>query len=575
MSKTKIQWTEYNWNPFTGCTPVSPGCANCYARKNARRLAGNPKTDRYSKGFEFSVHPECLDQALRWKKPRKVFVNTMSDTFHENAALEVIQQVFDYMVKCSQHIFQVLTKRAERMAELSAKLPWPDNVWAGVTVENADYVNRLDFLRQVPAKVRFASFEPLLRAIPNINFEGIHWAIVGGESGPKARPMDLDWAREIRDQCLRAKIPFFFKQVGGKGRDKGGRLLDGQEFNEFPIEAVMARINYENPESETGGSSDRGTADDQAEQHEERNPVIEYFDKENPHPELKKIRIKKGNEMPKQPTSGARKEEDTVKKNSEGTQQETTEKKEPTTPMKSSPAKVGEAANSQNVATSVDAKLVAEAVQFINEKCNETVYKGAMEIGAYVLKRFFNDDIVLASSRNPRKATSYRALCQAEGLIPRPETLSIMVRVAAQEKFFLSKKLDTDSLSYTHKAELVKLPNGDEKVKLVKSVIKKALSSRQLEDRIEEIKRQRGEEPKPILHFFVREMDNPKKLFGHTELLTVLQDKESLKQELKTLKAKKLKALAAEAAKRVEETKQWVRLYQELADAIEEISGQE
>ncbi|MGB6068196.1 MAG: DUF5131 family protein [Desulfomonilaceae bacterium] len=242
MSKTKIQWTEYNWNPFTGCTPVSPGCANCYARKNARRLAGNPKTDRYSKGFEFSVHPECFDQALRWKKPRKVFVNTMSDTFHENAPLEVIQQVFDYMVNCPQHIFQVLTKRAERMAELSAKLPWPDNVWAGVTVENADYVNRLDFLRQVPAKVRFVSFEPLLSAIPNINFGGIHWAIVGGESGPKARPMDLDWARGIRDQCLRSQIPFFFKQVGGKGRDKGGRLLDGQEWNSYPLASTSTVI---------------------------------------------------------------------------------------------------------------------------------------------------------------------------------------------------------------------------------------------------------------------------------------------------------------------------------------------
>ncbi|MGO9118308.1 MAG: DUF5131 family protein [Desulfomonilaceae bacterium] len=320
MSKTKIQWTEYNWNPFTGCTPVSPGCTNCYARKNVRRLKGNPFTDKYKDECQFRVHPEYLDRALKWKKPRKVFANTMSDTFHEDERLEVIQQIFEYMVKCPHHIFQILTKRAERMAELSASLHWPDNVWAGVSVEHADYVNRLDFLRQVPAKVRFVSFEPLLSSIPDINFQSIHWAIVGGESGPKARPMDLDWVRDIRDQCVKAKIPFFFKQVGGKGRDKGGRLLDGQEFNEFPIEAVMARTNHEDTESETVRASDRGTDEDQSEQCEERNPAIEFFSRENPHPELKKIPIKKGDDIPEQPTSDARKEGDTVKKSSEAQQ---------------------------------------------------------------------------------------------------------------------------------------------------------------------------------------------------------------------------------------------------------------
>jgi len=463
------------------------------------------------------------------------------------------------MVKCPQHIFQVLTKRAERMAELSVELRWPPNVWAGVTVENADYLPRLDFLRQVPAKVRFVSFEPLLSSIPNINLQGIHWAIVGGESGPKARAMDLDWARDIRDQCQRARIPFFFKQAGGKGRDEGGRLLDDQEWNEYPDTNDIAA--HESDAADVDGQSSfaeqrglRPLSD------VEKPPIIEYSSRENPHPTLKKTRKKEADEMPKQKKPKAGAEENTVKESSDQVQL-------------TSPAVVGEVATSEDAAPSVDAKLIAEAVLFINEKCNETVYKGAMEIGAYVLKHFFNDDIKSASSRSPKKPTSYRALCQADGLIPRPEALSVMVRVAAQEKFFLSKKLETDSLSYTHKAELVKLPNDDEKVKLVKSVIKKALSSRQLEDRIEEIKRQRGAEPKPILHFFVREMDNPKKLFGHTELLTVLQDKESLKQELKTLKAKKLKALAAEAAERVEETKQWVRLYQELADAIEEISG--
>jgi protein gp37 len=245
MSKTKISWTDESWNPFGGCSAVSPGCAHCYAKKNAKRLQGNPKTEKYKDGFQFKFYPKYLDQPLTWSKPRKIFVNTMSDTFHEDAPLEAIQQIFDRMVKCHHHIFQVLTKRAERMAELSAKLPWPDNVWVGVTVENADYLSRLAFLRQVPARVRFISFEPLLSAIPNINFQDIHWAIVGGESGPKARKMDLDWARDIHDQCLRAKVPFFFKQVGGTGRDKGGRLLDGQEWNEYPSGQTSAVKSHE------------------------------------------------------------------------------------------------------------------------------------------------------------------------------------------------------------------------------------------------------------------------------------------------------------------------------------------
>ncbi|MEW6532036.1 MAG: phage Gp37/Gp68 family protein [Thermodesulfobacteriota bacterium] len=234
MSKTKISWTDESWNPFGGCSAVSAGCANCYAKKNAKRLQGNPNTEKYRDGFQFKFYPEYLDQPLKWKTSRKIFVNTMSDTFHEDAPLEAIHQIFDRMVKCPQHIFQVLTKRAERMAELRVKLDWPENVWVGVTVENADYLHRLDLLRQVPARVRFISFEPLLSAIPNINFQDIHWAIVGGESGPKARAMDLDWARDIRDQCQRARIPFFFKQVGGKGRDKGGRHLDGKEWSEYP-----------------------------------------------------------------------------------------------------------------------------------------------------------------------------------------------------------------------------------------------------------------------------------------------------------------------------------------------------
>ncbi len=261
-----------------------------------------------------------------------------------------------------------------------------------------------------------------------------------------------------------------------------------------------------------------------------------------------------------------------MKKSSDDVQKGVKEKEQDTTPTESLPATTGELATSDDDARSVDAKLIEEAVRFINEKYNETVYKGAMEIGDYVLKHFFNDDIVLASSRNPRKATSYRKLCQAEGLIPRPETLSVMVRVAAQEKFFLSKKLETDSLSYTHKAELVKLPNDDEKVKLVKSVIKKALSSRQLEDRIETIKKQRVKEMKPIAYFFDKEIGNPRKLFGDETVRLLFEDKRGLQQELKHMKPKKLKDLLVKAAKKAEETKTWAQLYQDLVDAIEEIS---
>ncbi len=237
MGKTKISWTEETWNNMTGCTPLSWGCNNCYARGNAARLHKNPNPKvayKYRNGFEHTVHPQYLDAPLHWRKPRKIFVNSMSDTFHRDAPVEFIQEVFDTMRKCPQHIFQVLTKRAERLLELADRLPWPDNVWVGVTVENGDHVHRLDLLRQVPAKVRFVSFEPLLSAIPDIDFTDIHWAIAGGESGSNARPMDLPWARDIRDQCLKAKVPFFFKQVGGKGRFKGGKVLDGRCWVEFP-----------------------------------------------------------------------------------------------------------------------------------------------------------------------------------------------------------------------------------------------------------------------------------------------------------------------------------------------------
>lgn len=237
MSKTNISWTDETWNPITGCTSMSPACAHCYARKHATRLHGNPNEKvarKYRNGFSVTVHPEYLDEPLGWRKPRMVFVNSMSDTFHRDVPEEFIREIFDRMERSPRHVFQVLTKRAERMAELSQRLSWPENVWAGVTVENADYLDRLDYLRSVPARIRFVSFEPLLGAIPNIDFTGIHWAIVGGESGSNARPMNLEWARDLREQCSAAGVEFFFKQVGGTTRDKGGKLLDGREWHGKP-----------------------------------------------------------------------------------------------------------------------------------------------------------------------------------------------------------------------------------------------------------------------------------------------------------------------------------------------------
>ena len=237
MNKTKIEWCDYTWNPITGCTPISPGCANCYAKKHAARLQGNPNpkvAHKYRNGFKPTVHPQYLEEPFRWRKPRMVFVNSMSDTFHKDVPEEFIKKLFETMAACPQHIFQVLTKRADRMAELSGQIIWPDNVWAGVTVESAEYLDRMDQLRRVPAQVRFISFEPLLGPIREIDFRGIHWAIVAGESGPRARPMDLEWARDIRDQSRDAGVAFFFKQVGGKDRHKGGVLLDGREWTEYP-----------------------------------------------------------------------------------------------------------------------------------------------------------------------------------------------------------------------------------------------------------------------------------------------------------------------------------------------------
>ena len=230
---SQIEWTESTWNPVTGCTKISSGCAHCYAERMARRLKamGQPS---YRNGFCVTVHEHALELPLSWRKPQVIFVNSMSDLFHEDVPVEFILRVFDVMQRCDWHLFQVLTKRSSRLAQLNPLLPWPRNVWMGVTVESAEYVTRIDDLRPVPAAARFLSLEPLLEPLPGLDLEGIDWVIVGGESGPAARPMDEAWALDIRDQCRRAGVPFFFKQWGGKNRKKAGRLLDGRTWDQMP-----------------------------------------------------------------------------------------------------------------------------------------------------------------------------------------------------------------------------------------------------------------------------------------------------------------------------------------------------
>jgi len=232
-AKSAIEWTQATWNPVTGCTKTSPGCAHCYAERIARRLQamGQPN---YANGFEVTIHEHALDLPLRWRRPRAIFVNSMSDLFHEQVPFSFIRQVFAVMQQASWHRFQILTKRSVRLAQLAPLLAWPENVWVGVTVENAACVYRIDHLRQVGAAVRFLSMEPLLTGVPNMDLSGIHWVIVGGESGPGARPMAAEWARDVRDQCRRAGIPFFFKQWGGPNKGKTGRLLDGRVYDEMP-----------------------------------------------------------------------------------------------------------------------------------------------------------------------------------------------------------------------------------------------------------------------------------------------------------------------------------------------------
>ncbi len=228
-----IEWTEATWNPLTGCTKVSPGCKHCYAERLSKRLRamGNAK---YANGFRLTLHEDALDLPLRWRKPRAIFVNSMSDLFHEDVPDEFVHRVFAVMAAAHWHRFQVLTKRPERLLALDPDLAWQPNIWMGVSVENDRYVPRVDLLRQTRAHVKFLSIEPLLGPLPSLDLAGIDWAIVGGESGPGARPLQESWVRDIRDRCLDAGVPFFFKQWGGVQKYRTGRVLDGRTWDEMP-----------------------------------------------------------------------------------------------------------------------------------------------------------------------------------------------------------------------------------------------------------------------------------------------------------------------------------------------------
>lgn len=235
MQKSSIEWTETTWNPVTGCTKISPGCAHCYAETFAERwrgIAGH----HYEQGFDMRLWPERLEQPLRWRAPRRIFVNSMSDLFHPAVPDEYIEQVFDVMVRADRHVFQVLTKREDRLADLAPHLPWPRNVWVGVTIENRRFVHRADRLREVPAAVRFVSAEPLLTEISKLDVTGIDWVIAGGESGPGARRLELTWVLELSERCTSAGTAFFMKQLGSVLAKELGTRGKGTDLELFPPE---------------------------------------------------------------------------------------------------------------------------------------------------------------------------------------------------------------------------------------------------------------------------------------------------------------------------------------------------
>ena len=233
MASTKIEWTESTWNPITGCTKITAGCKNCYAEVMARRLKAMGQ-EKYRNGFNLSLHPDVLNEPYNWKKPKMIFVNSMSDLFHKDVPVDFILQVFDVMRRADWHTFQVLTKRSERLLELDPQIDWPDNVWMGVSVENEDYKFRIDDLRRTHARTKFLSLEPLLGPLHRLSLRGINWVIVGGESGPGARPIAEEWVIDIRDQCHVKHVPFFFKQWGGVNKKRAGRLLQGEIWDQMP-----------------------------------------------------------------------------------------------------------------------------------------------------------------------------------------------------------------------------------------------------------------------------------------------------------------------------------------------------
>jgi protein gp37 len=232
-TRSGIEWTESTWNPVTGCTKISQGCKHCYAERMAMRLQamGQPN---YHNGFQVTLHEQTLQLPLTWKQPQTIFVNSMSDLFHEEVPIEFIQKTFEVMRQASGHTFQILTKRSKRLLELDSWLTWPENAWMGVSVESQNYDFRIDDLRQSHARVKFLSLEPLLGPIPHLNLRGIDWVIAGGESGPGARPIEQNWVVEVRDQCIASETPFFFKQWGGVRKKRNGRLLEGQIWSEIP-----------------------------------------------------------------------------------------------------------------------------------------------------------------------------------------------------------------------------------------------------------------------------------------------------------------------------------------------------
>jgi protein gp37 len=244
---SSIEWTEATWNPTTGCDRTSPGCDNCYAATLARRLKamgseryqadGDPRTS--GPGFALTLHADLLGAPGTWRQPRLVFVNSMSDLFHEDVPVEFIRAVFEVMADTPRHTFQVLTKRSKRLRRISDDLTWPSNVWMGVSVESASYCFRIDDLREVPAAVKFVSAEPLLGPLGRVDLDGIDWVIAGGESGPRARPIDIAWGRELRDHCVDSDVNFFFKQWGGRTPKAGGRLLDGRTWDDMPQRAAV------------------------------------------------------------------------------------------------------------------------------------------------------------------------------------------------------------------------------------------------------------------------------------------------------------------------------------------------